>query len=526
MRMLSLYIRILNLTDVNAMLHYFSKIPFLGGLVGPRVFRSQRFKHLLSALGACYRFLRDAIGRTVGIYLFVVTAAGWLMRGRSPEEMQALRMSVYLLVFCVLPVITGARLFSGTREDHMFLEHFMMPPNRYYRMKAMRILLKELVIPLPVLWWIFRTPQAVLLATGANILASALAECLYLGLYAKKGKLIARWKRMMVSGALKIAVLVFLYIGWLPRCRPTMASALAVCAGGAVAVLFEAATILRFRRFKEIAVRFANADATAAQVVFGTTISEEDRGICHDAPEEAKAYALAHAEDAPLAYLDGVFRHRFSKILRNLVLKQLRQSAILMLAVAAAIRLDILVLHRPALSYTPFLLTFVYALPRAQSYLSILFRNIDRVFLANHLYRPEDVRRLMARRTMHLFGMSIPMLLGFFAMLYLFNWVAALGLSAGTIARLMIPYALLYYFYDLLQVATYFGIQPYSTELTVKSPVFTVLGILLSALQASFLFIRANILENIPQIAAALGVMILLWGIVYCYSPRWFRLRF
>ena len=74
------------------------------------------------------------------------------------------------------------------------------------------------------------------------------------------------------------------------------------------------------------------------------------------------------------------------------------------------------------------------------------------------------------------------------------------------LSNLMGIYALVFLIYEIYNTITYYLFQPYSTELTIKHPAYTVLSIAEILFGILVLFSRSNVIELIKP----LGVTLLL----------------
>ena len=84
--------------------------------------------------------------------------------------------------------------------------------------------------------------------------------------------------------------------------------------------------------------------------------------------------------------------------------------------------------------------------------------------------------------------------------------LGGIPISMRDLFNLMGIYALVFLIYEIYNTITYYLFQPYSTELTIKHPVYLVLSIAETLFGVLVLFSRSNVIELIKP----LGVTLLL----------------
>ena len=70
-------------------------------------------------------------------------------------------------------------------------------------------------------------------------------------------------------------------------------------------------------------------------------------------------------------------------------------------------------------------------------------------------------------------------------------------------------YLLVYLIYEIYNAIAYYLFQPYSTELTIKHPVYIVLSVAESLFSVLVLFSRSNVIELIKPLGVTLFVLII-----------------
>lgn len=132
----------------------------------------------------------------------------------------------------------------------------------------------------------------------------------------------------------------------------------------------------------------------------------------------------------------------------------------------------------------------------------------------------------MKKRAAFLFEIGVLQLSSFAISLFLFLKIARLELSPNLFFNLLVVYSLVFLIYELFHFLTYYALQPYSTELSVKSPLFTVLSIISNLFAVYFLFARANVLSLTNPLIIIAAMLILCCLVLTKFVDKTFKLRY
>jgi hypothetical protein len=132
----------------------------------------------------------------------------------------------------------------------------------------------------------------------------------------------------------------------------------------------------------------------------------------------------------------------------------------------------------------------------------------------------------MKRRASFLCGIGVIHLSSFAVSMFLFLKIARLHLSPNIFFGLLTVYSLVFLIYEVFHFLTYYALQPYSTELTVKSPLFTALSIVEYLFSVYFLFARANVLSLTSPLIIIAAVLILCCVLLTNLVEKTFKLRY
>ncbi|MDO5716660.1 MAG: hypothetical protein Q4Q17_02560 [Tissierellia bacterium] len=529
MKILKYYLQIILLMDANAMLHYISRIPFIGDALTRRSFDKRKTKTFFSFLGFLYGLLNEVLGK----FIVYFVALDWLPRfvlRRSMEgtEGTQIQVTLFLLLFCLLPFLGGSSIFSVTKEDRIFLHHFTLDPNIYYKAKVGIGTWTTFFMSLPGLYFVFRDVRWVVYLMVIKLCSAYLTHGIYLFQFQKNIPFVPKVARQILNFSLYIGVYVLLRKGLLPlfpmEGKTAMVVALVLGLLGIVSMTY----VFLYQGYKKIAVKYANMGVAQIKVTLASDafISEGDEGLKHCTEENNRRFYEKHGHLSPEGYVGKAFQHRFHSILRNTILQGILTTTFFSIIFGLCIRYDLFSLEDDPINYTSKLIFLIFSLPMSMKYLSLYFRNVDRVFLSQRLYGKKDIQKTMIQRMLFLFQISIPILFGFWLNLLLLTWIGNISLPWDAWPPIMVAFALIYYVYELFMILSYYGLQPYSTELVVKSPLFRLLQFLFGIFGIYFLFTESNVTRLIPGLWMSLGILSISTIILWCFVDRTFKLRY
>jgi fumarate reductase subunit C len=285
--------------------------------------------------------------------------------------------------------------------------------------------------------------------------------------------------------------------------------------------------VIRYKDFKAVAVQFASKDVVALRVSVTTPLNEGDTGLKSYDWSINKQFWEENNSRQPENYLEHAFNNRFSKPIRGFVKQTLILNLIIAVTVGLLIRSDIIKIDPSnLLAYSPMLLSLVISMNYSLSYLQLCFRNLDLPLLYHHLYSRKRIIQSMKRRAAFLFKIGVLQLSSFAASMFIFLKIARLQLSPNLFFNLLAVYSLVFLIYELFHFLTYYALQPYSTELSVKSPLFTVLSIVSNLFAVYFLFARANVLSLTGPLVIIAGMLILCCAGLTKFVDKTFKLRY
>ncbi len=511
--------------QINAFLYYLSRMPVLGKIVHGTWYGCYRLKKLCSLFGLALGFVRSALAGNLGALVLLYGLPHLFLRR------DALTTGVFLMLFvllkCVCSVPAGCGLFHSSEEDHAFLNHFCVNPACYYRYKALKEVFFSGFMLFPAVYFLFRNWGLTIALVLLKLCSVLLGNVVYLQFYKMYGRLPGRRARRW--GMLLLCVLGYAgaYLGWYRDAALPPSGQWAL--GIVCAILSVLCWIyhLQYSDYKRIAVKFADPAAVSFHIsVQRSSMGEETEGLSESGWKENRDFFDLHRENAPEKYLELAFSNRFGKALR----REKRDRVLVMLLAGAVLGLGIRFGWLPVtsdnvLEFSPVLISLALSLSSGGRLMQIYFRNIDMHMLYHHMATPAFIRSSMLQRYLCLLKGNLLLSAVILGNTLLMLILSGLSLPVETVAGLVAVCILFLMLWDTYECILYYILQPYSADLTVKSPVFKALAYLEGAFWLLVLLVRRDLTEALPWVSAAGAASAAAFFISRQFAPKTFRLR-
>lgn len=510
--------------QTNAFIYYLGKLPFVKYLVRSTWYSKYGWKHLFSLFGVIIGFVKDAIGKNIGTLLWVycvpLLAAPDHSMGRQEYFL------LFLGVSCLVSLVDGSAIFNSSPQDYTFLYHFMVNPKVYYLYKTLQQVFFSSVMIFPVLCFLLRDALLVTTAVAMKVMCELVGNSAYL-FYYRKNKRLPRIRTRQIA---TVAVFALTYICLFAIDKPCIQFSeisLAVITTIAATISFVCWRFHnRFDNYREIAVTFGNQSMVSLHISV-RSVGEDERGLVENPWQENKAYFERFQCLLPAEYLHHAFWERFGKAIR----KDNRAQAIVacgfLLIVGLCIRMGWIPLEaEELLAYSPILLSWTLGFSTANKMTQMYFRNIDLHLLYNHMSTEKYIKDSMVRRYLHLLKTDLVFTGVTLVGIITFLLASGLMLPAKTILQLLIISAAVLVMWDTYELMLYYFIQPYTVDLTAKSPLFSFLQVVDGLFVALTLFVRHDLTLAFPVIIALAIIMLIICFVSSRLAYKFFKLRF
>lgn len=510
--------------QINSFLSLMQKLPFVGFLLPSDIYKRRRLKLFFAVGGMLKGFLGAAIGKMLVCVLLLLWLPKWLGIQASEEEL----LTLYLLAECAAPAVMSCGIFQATEKDYVFLNHFMMNPREYYYHKIGKDALFAMFLPLPVTVYVLH--EFLLIAVAAlGTVFFVLAGCvLYLFFYNTMHGLVKKWVRTGLGMGIIIASYAGLRLGWLKALTWTSPVCIGCCIGAALLSLVCYLRLLHYQDYKKIAVEFANKETVILTVSVNAAAVEGESALTDFEWEEGAAYYKENCGLDMEGYLSKAFFRRFRSVFSN----QRRQIFLLSVSLGALcgylIRIGVLpVTETDILDYTPMLLTFVTGtMLFGRRFTELCFRYVDMPLLYHRVCNKEYLKKSLWRRYAFLARHSLVALSGVVSFILLVLFISGIRVPAASLVFLLIAVELFMLFNELYYLLLYYLFQPYTTDISVKSPVVRVFGMLEGLFDVGVLFVRGNLAFACLPLAGLLLAMNVLMIVMQGRVGETFRMRY
>lgn len=508
--------------QTNAFIHLLRKLPLLERMIPVSLYRRTGVKWLF-ALGGFFKGLFGSfLGNTLLCLLTMSWIPAWIGTEAAPAEMLLLCMVVHSFA----PALQSCSIFRAKEEDYVFLNHFMMNPTEYYHYKIAADTLEGVITMLPVLIYLLRNPWFVFLAAAAEVLCTMAGACLYLFLYDRLHNMIKRSIRNIVSYSIMLAAYIAVKLGAFEKIAISAGWCIGLSGGCLMLALFCYRRLLHYKDYKRIAVQFANKEAMITVSVSNGGEEGKD-ALAGFSWEKNKEFYEKNVTADAATYLNRAFFERFKAIFSNQRKQIFLLSVILGIVLGVVIRNDVLkVTGETILNYTPWLIVLVNSIMLfGQRFTTLCFRFVDMPLMYHQVCDSKYLKKSIRCRYVFLVKHSLVALTGLAIFIGLVLVIGDLRVPAWNIVFLLVSMELFMLIQELYQLLIYYWLQPYTVDVSVKSPVFKVLGWIEGLFDISVLFIRGNLaLACVPLLGLFLLVNVLML-VMQKNVHKTFRLR-
>lgn len=523
----------------NTLLYYLKRVPLIKELFSDSMYADSKLKETVSLLAVLLVQVSKLMSKGLYLLVAVVLPVVGVMKGMKLSDSRALPLMVHILfcLSCVSGPLQSSSIFSVTRQKFICVKYMKMDAGRYVRCDFFMEYALFFLYFLPFIFLL------VLLAGGSAVQALLLwltliafrmmGEAFQLWLFDKKGVVFSRKQVLMwlLVALMLSAAYAPLFLG---AAVPTMRLLLSL--PGVLAVLLLGGLSLYYcmwgyGRYGEKLPRVLDAKyivsvqtAKSGQLAF-RDVQMKDSDLKADRPRAEKFRSL-HG----YAYLNAMFFERH----RRLLLKPVFIRLIAIGALFAAGLVGILfskemaaMLGEKLSQSLPLFVFIMYFLSVAEKACRAMFYNCDISLLRYGFYRnPKVILHNFRIRLLRIMGYNL--LIGFALSAAVLGFMAACGLPWLTLEMLSFTGAvlLLSVFFTVHHLFLYYVLQPYTTELNVKNPLFNIINSVvyffcffcMRVKTASSTFTVGVLLLTGLYIAVALTL-------VYKYAPKTFRVK-
>ena len=520
----------------NRLMFYFRKLPVLGKLVPASVYSETALKQTLAVIV----YVLKAIWGFLAKFAYLGLLVYWpvLLAGRNVphQEQYNLYLQVLICISFIVAAVSNAVILEPKRDKYIFVKLMRLPAERYMRATLALRGISFLIAFIPammVFGSLFGAPlwQGVVLALLLTFWRTA-CEALHLLIFDKYGIVVVKktgwvWS---VIGAGYLLAYVPLYAGVTIMDSEVLFSlplVLGVLILGAACAVY----IARYPDYRNAVDAVTKMDDPLLDM--GRMMKEARVREVATKEQHYTAEQLDHEQfsgKSGYAYLNAIF---FSRHQRFLIQPVQRRLVIIAVLFAAAV----LTLLLSAAAYTKLTGYLTGALPAfliIMNYTSIgervckaMFYNCDLSLLRYGFYREQSA--ILSNFRIRLLRISLLNLIPAAAICLAVNLLILLSeesWAAADAAIFCVTILALSLFFSVHHLFMYYIFQPYSTELNVKNPFFTIVNSIVLA--AGFVCMQFNTAPAdfaLTVILSSAVYMLIALILVYRFSGRTFRVK-
>ena len=526
--------------QVNVLLYYVRKLPFVGGKIPYRLYGETDIKKAIGAIPVVFSVIGAFVGTFLYFLLMIKLPANWIQGCWEKEGIFVDQKAVMVYLFLIFSFLPGSFLVSnlteGAKKDYVLLHVMRIPAAQHYRSQMVLKGVKDTICFLvPLLWFGFGAESALFVVSLFFTRYIGHAGILQHYRHSeKKGKKVF-WKSF---GKTFLVFGIILALGYgvaaaVPRLffdRYVMAEV----------VVFLSFTLVGIFCFSKV-WNYGGYTIFAKKMVSLKDFLEQD-----DAVKEARV-ADVQIQDKDISkeelrsrkyeekegydYLNAIFFERHKRIVSRAV----KSRIIIILAVGLIGAVALLFMGEQMKQKTfeamtqmmPVMVFVMYLESTGGRICKAMFFNCDISLLKYGYYREADAIlknfKIRLRKLLMLDAVPAAIICG---MILLWTLLCGEILAVWKVIPLMAGSLLLSAFFCLFHLFMYYITQPYTEEKTVKSPIFSVVNALvyfgcylcLQIQTGSWLF-------TLGVLAVTIIFIPLSYFCVFRFAPKTFKIR-
>lgn len=509
-------------SQVNILIHYLERIPFIGKFISDKIYGMYQGKKLCFFFGICYGLLKRILVANIEVIILLYLIPKYVYKERQIGN--GVYIVLFVVIECICIAINECNLFSSSAEDYSFLTHFMVNPNSYYKYKILKNLFDKGLFKVFGVAWVVRSPISVSVLIIVKCTCSVWGDLLHLQYFLKKGKSANKYLRRLFSCVIALLAYAIGYAGAFDVVN--ISNLCGVLFGIIACVLLGIGlwNLLHFNEYKRVAISFADQKVISFRVSVGG--DESDYTLKEDYWEHNKEYFEKNKNLPMEVYFDKTFFLRYKKVLLKDFFSQLIFYMIVFWGGGLFVRNGIIKISLSnVMEYSTILLYSMLGLGVATKYSKLFFRNIDVFMMNNHVCSKEYVKRSMLQRYKYLLVADFLLTLFASCYLWLFEVSSGIFLEVKTNIFMIIACGIYLVIWETYEMAIYYYVQPYSYEMTAKKPVYTILGYFELVMNSLVIFVRTDISKAIIYMLVFAVVEIVLFVGCSGKAYKLFKLR-
>lgn len=512
----------------NGFIYYLKKLPLIGKKISEGLYKATEVKLILGFVVTAFAFIFGFLGKAIYLGLMIMLPAS-LISGKVGNTTE-IALHIFFFLSLVLGPVVNALITDNQMEAFKMISVMRVESGNYFKSKLIYKRIINFIHFLSAMMFVF-SPLKGFILTVELIAFKFIGEALQLFIYERTNIILNMkvWFTLTIMGVCLVLAYVPPILGFTLKVSPTLFSV-----WGVIIILLIAALsliyIMKYKHYKEmyketlIKISSFDKNAIMAEATFSDVkINEKkfsEKDLNSDKFKNKEGYE----------YLNAIFfmRHR-----RLLTIATKKRTAIILIIGAILVAVTILIpeIRQDVVSTLErsgaFWVFIMYMLSTSERVCKAMFFNCDASLLRYGYYREGHVilsnfkARLKRILTLNLIPAAAICIC-----------ITAVIISAGEIngLRSMIPIFIsiicLSCFFSIHHLFLYYVIQPYTAQMTIKSPLFTIVNMAVYFVAYMCLnFDGSNYVFSIGVILVTLIYSSIALAVTYKVAPKTFKLR-
>lgn len=512
----------------NGFIYYLKKLPLIGKKISEGLYRATEVKLILGFVATAFAFIFGFLGKAIYLGLMIMLPAV-LISGESGNVIETALHIFFFLSFILGPIV-NALITDNQMEAYKMISLMRVEAGNYFKSKLIYKRIINFIHFLPIMMFVFSPLKGFILTVGF-IAFKFIGEALQIFIYERTNIILNMkvWFTLTIMGVCLALAYLLPILGF-----TLQVSSFLFSIWGVIIILLMSALsliyIMQYKLYKEMyketlaKISSFDKDAVMAEATFSDVKINEKK------LSEKELNSDKFKNKDGYEYLNAIFFMRHRKLLT--VATKKRTAIILIIgAILIAVTIFIPDINQDlisALQKSGALWVFImYMLSTSERVCKAMFFNCDVSLLRYGYYREGHVilsnfkarlKRILALNLIPAVAICI--------------CITAVIISAGGIKVVssMIPIFIsiicLSCFFSIHHLFLYYVIQPYTAQMTVKSPLFTIINMVVYFVAYMCInFDGSNYVFSIGVILVTLIYSSIALGVTYRVAPKTFKLR-
>lgn len=518
--------------DVNALIFFLRKIPLIGKKIPIGLYSAIDFKLTLGIFVQIFKFIFGIFGHALYIGLMVILPIQ-LITGTLENSQQNFVYILFILSYIFGPIV-NSKIMDIRKKDFNMLVLMRQDPKEYFLSKVLFqniIFFIQFFIALSIIEILLKYNNLAFALSFQIFIFKFIGEVLILHYFKKKGELLNKIK--LYNYMILIIPVIIAYFPIAIKFQINLVQGVNNIITNIIAIVLGILSyryLLRYNKYKQLKSQTVtkevifNFDETMKVANFAD-VQINEKNI---KSEELKTEKYNSKEG--YSYLNAIFFDRHKSIIITPV--KIRLIIILLLTlIGITITIFFPESRNERLEFfskiTPVMVFVMYIISIGEKMCKAMFFNCDKSLLRYAYYK--EGATILSNFKVRLKKMVTLNILPALAIILGISLVLIFDSNASYIIKLIPTYISilsLACFFSIHYLIMYYLLQPYTQELTVKSPMFSIINMVIYMIAYTCLRLESSsIYFAIGIISSTLIYMLIGLFITYKIAPKTFKLR-